>query len=237
MVMIHSRAPEPASGLASGAHDHAAAVPRHLAPRVHRGRSWLVRVHQSPGLSTAPQHVRPTRVPARRRRRRPPWPARCPAGTDLPRRTAQPQDVAHRRRHPRNRPSQRLGHHLANRLVEVYSHVAPEIETRLLRGLEQRWHQAHQPQIQQKRRPADNRPHRRPTTAPHTAPAQRTTRRRTIKKAGPQLPTTQRRVRAQIQEANVLPNSSISEHRDEHQGHRAAIIDRIRKALRPGNTP
>jgi hypothetical protein len=93
----------------------------------------------------------------------------------------------------------------------------------------------HQPQ--QERRPIDNRPHRRPTTAPHTAPAQRTTRRRTIKKAGPQLPTTQRRVRAQIQEANVLPNSSISAHRDEHQGHRAAIIDRIRKALRPGNPP
>ncbi|WP_083754180.1 tyrosine-type recombinase/integrase [Actinosynnema sp. ALI-1.44] len=133
--------------------------------------------------------------------------------------------------------AKRLGHHLANRLVEVYSHVAPEIETRLLRGLEQRWHQAHQPQIQQKRRPTDNRPHRRPTTAPHTAPAQRTTRRRTTRKSRPQLPTTQRRGRAQIQEANVLPNSSISVHRDGHQSHRVPIIDRIRKALRPGNPP
>jgi integrase len=132
--------------------------------------------------------------------------------------------------------AKRLGHHLTNRLVEVYSHVAPEIETRLLHSLEQRWHQAHQPQ--QKRWPTYNRPRRRPITpAPHTAPAQRTTRRRTIKKTRPQLPTTQRRVRARNQEANVLPNSSISVHHDEHPGHRVAIIDRIRKALRPGNTP
>lgn len=28
--------------------------------------------------------------------------------------------------------ARRLGHHLANRLAEVYSHVAPEIETELL---------------------------------------------------------------------------------------------------------
>jgi hypothetical protein len=39
--------------------------------------------------------------------------------------------------------ARRLGHHLNNRLVEVYSHVAPDIETALLHGLEQRWRHAH----------------------------------------------------------------------------------------------
>lgn len=38
--------------------------------------------------------------------------------------------------------ARRLGHHLANRLAEVYSNVAPEIETKLLRGLERRWKHA-----------------------------------------------------------------------------------------------
>lgn len=33
----------------------------------------------------------------------------------------------------------RLGHHMDNRLVEVYSHVAPEVERRLLRALQRRW--------------------------------------------------------------------------------------------------
>jgi integrase len=58
--------------------------------------------------------------------------------------------------------AKRLGHHLSNRLVETYSHVAPEIETRLLRGLEQRWQHANHA-----RRPADNRPRRSPTTGAH----------------------------------------------------------------------
>jgi len=62
--------------------------------------------------------------------------------------------------------ARRLGHHLANRLVEVYSHVAPEIETRLLNSLEHRWKQA------TRHRPTDNRPHRTPRRRrdPHTAP-------------------------------------------------------------------
>lgn len=66
--------------------------------------------------------------------------------------------------------AKRLGHHLASRLTEVYSHVAPEIETRLLRGLERRWKQA------TSRRPVDNRPgaRHRGGRDPHTAPAQRT---------------------------------------------------------------
>lgn len=38
--------------------------------------------------------------------------------------------------------ARRLGHHLDDRVVETYSHVAPEVEQRLLDGLEARWHAA-----------------------------------------------------------------------------------------------
>jgi len=38
--------------------------------------------------------------------------------------------------------ARRLGHHLDNRIVETYSHVAPELEKRLLDHLEHRWHTA-----------------------------------------------------------------------------------------------
>jgi integrase len=38
--------------------------------------------------------------------------------------------------------ARRLGHHLANRVTEVYSHVAPEVELRLLNDLQRRWHEA-----------------------------------------------------------------------------------------------
>ncbi len=84
--------------------------------------------------------------------------------------------------------AKRLGHHLSDRLAEVYSHVAPEIETELLKSLERRWYYAHQT-----RRPADNRPHRKPTTprsaprAPHSAPALRTASKPRRQHARPQL--------------------------------------------------
>ncbi len=38
--------------------------------------------------------------------------------------------------------ARRLGHRLDNRVVETYSHVAPEVERRLLRHLERRWRTA-----------------------------------------------------------------------------------------------
>jgi integrase len=38
--------------------------------------------------------------------------------------------------------AKRLGHHLHDRVVETYSHVAPEVERRLLDGLEARWYAA-----------------------------------------------------------------------------------------------
>jgi len=83
--------------------------------------------------------------------------------------------------------ARRLGHHLSNRLVEVYSHVAPEIETRLLR-LERRWKQV------SSNRPADNRPHRTSRRRdPHTAPAQRTTSRSALSRRNPQVRTANHR--------------------------------------------
>jgi integrase len=62
--------------------------------------------------------------------------------------------------------ARRLGHHLANRLVEVYSRVAPEIETRLLQQLERRWKQA----TANKRSPRAPRRRRNPTRLQRTAP-------------------------------------------------------------------
>ncbi|GAB2960579.1 site-specific integrase [Amycolatopsis acidiphila] len=53
--------------------------------------------------------------------------------------------------------ARRLGHHLPNRVVETYSHVAPEVETRLLADLQRRWHKATRsryPKRPQQRKPA-----------------------------------------------------------------------------------
>lgn len=36
--------------------------------------------------------------------------------------------------------ARRLGHHLPNRVVETYSHVAAEVNDRVLDGLERSWH-------------------------------------------------------------------------------------------------
>lgn len=46
--------------------------------------------------------------------------------------------------------ARRLGHHLPNRVVETYSHVAADLNQRLLDGLERRWHAA-QPAAQSDR--------------------------------------------------------------------------------------
>jgi hypothetical protein len=127
--------------------------------------------------------------------------------------------------------ARRLGHHLSNRLVETYSHVAPEIEHRLLTTLEQRWQHA-----QRLYRPVDNRPRRRARRAPHTHPAQRTIRRRHTITGQPQATTTTRVRTPRIQEANSLPNSSISVHPDDHRRDPSAITQRTEGTLLPGNT-
>ncbi|MEU8413907.1 hypothetical protein AB0C24_14050 [Amycolatopsis japonica] len=57
--------------------------------------------------------------------------------------------------------ARRLGHHLPNRVVEVYSHVAPEVETRLLADLQRRSHKATRnpyPTGPQRKAPVNTRP-------------------------------------------------------------------------------
>jgi integrase len=128
--------------------------------------------------------------------------------------------------------AQRLGHHLSNRLAEAYSHVAPEIQTDLLRSLERRWQRAHRT-----RRPTDNRPRRNPPRrAPHTAPALRTIRGTRRNRAQPQLTTPRRVTVASKQEAKRLPNPSTQVHPHVHQRQRLTIIDWVKKALRTGAT-
>jgi hypothetical protein len=134
--------------------------------------------------------------------------------------------------------ARRLGHHLSNRLAEVYSHVAPEIETELLTNLERRWYYAHQT-----RQPADNRPRRTPPAprsaprAPHSAPALRTTSKYRHRHAQPQLTALRRTGMITKPEAKVLPNSSTSVHARDQRPHRTTIITFMRKALRPGAMP
>jgi len=60
--------------------------------------------------------------------------------------------------------ARRLGHRLDNRIVETYSHVAPEVERRLIRRLERRWNQAR----------ATSTPHRHQQPARRDTPAQLT---------------------------------------------------------------
>ncbi len=122
-----------------------------------------------------------------------------------------------------------LGHHLTNRLAEVYSHVAPEIERDLLTALERRWRYAHQT-----RRPADNRPHHKPVRrAHHSARALRTTPPRRRTPTPPQLPALHRNTAGLRQEAGILQNSSTQVHPGDPHLHRRTIIGRMRKALRP----
>jgi len=107
--------------------------------------------------------------------------------------------------------AKRLGHHLSSRLVEVYSHVAPEIETKLLRGLERRWKQA------ATRRPPDNRPGRkRGVRDPHTAPAQRTTTRRTRAQMKPQAKAVDRKTPLPLPATNPLQFCSRMVHTGIH---------------------
>jgi integrase len=49
--------------------------------------------------------------------------------------------------------AKRMGHHLADRLTEVYTHVAPKMERDILTALQRLWRHAHEPTS-----PVDNRP-------------------------------------------------------------------------------
>ena len=62
--------------------------------------------------------------------------------------------------------ARRLGHHLPNRVTEVYSHVAPEVELRLLNDLQRRWHEA---DLNLKAHPAAPQPSHRHVSGPTAA--------------------------------------------------------------------
>lgn len=117
--------------------------------------------------------------------------------------------------------ARRLGHHLANRLVEVYSHVAPEIERHLLDTLERRYHHA-----QGFRRPKDARPRNRRSRkhAHHTTPAQRTTAPPRQKSPAPQLTGQQSANRSSIQDTNALQNYSSHTQPNDHDSYGRMIV-------------
>jgi integrase len=130
--------------------------------------------------------------------------------------------------------ARRLGHHLANRLVEVYSHVAPEIEHHLLDTLEQRYRHA-----RKTLRPKDTRPRNRRSRkrAHHTTPAQRTTTPPQRESPTPQLTASRPTNRSSIQDTNALQESSNYRQVRDHGSHGRTIIGRMKNALRPGKTP
>lgn len=71
--------------------------------------------------------------------------------------------------------ARRLGHHLPDRAVETYSHVAREVETRLLADLQRRWRKAVRSprpalRAQQKRAAAKSRPPIPPSRKPRQRP-------------------------------------------------------------------
>jgi integrase len=130
--------------------------------------------------------------------------------------------------------ARRLGHHLANRLVEVYSHVAPEIERQLLTSLEHRYHRA-----QKSRRPADTRPRNRRSRkhAHHTTPAQRNTTTPRQKATTQQMVAPRNAIRSSTQDPTVLQNYSTHAQTGEPDSHGKRILGGMKKALRPGNSP
>jgi integrase len=129
--------------------------------------------------------------------------------------------------------ARRLGHHLANRLVEVYSHVAPEIERHLIDTLERRYRHA-----VKAHRPKDTRPRNRRSGkhAHHTAP-QRTTVTPRQKPTPPQLTVPHAITQPSTQDSAVLRNCSRNVHPRIEPPHRDRMFDRMRKALRPGLAP
>ncbi|WP_133854523.1 site-specific integrase [Labedaea rhizosphaerae] len=120
--------------------------------------------------------------------------------------------------------ARRLGHHLRNRLVETYSHVAPEVETHLLRCLEKRWqrtaHLRHSP------RPRG----RTGLTAPHSHPARDNTN--TSKRHRPQG-----QVRVSRPNQPGTERTKITAPRMRQQVHpRSQLSTMVRETRSPANT-
>jgi hypothetical protein len=84
-------------------HHHTATIPRRTPTRPPRHHHRLVRVHQPTRLPTTPKHLRPPRVPTRRRWQPPKGNPSDPPWPHMPRSSAQSQDVVDRRPHSRDR--------------------------------------------------------------------------------------------------------------------------------------
>jgi len=123
--------------------------------------------------------------------------------------------------------AQRLGHHLSNRLAEVYSHVAPDIEKRPTQNA--RTTLAVRP-TRPTALPTTGPAARQPNVHPTQPPALRTPPRPGRNDARPQQTIPYRTTNGRKQEASVLPNSSISVHPRDHRRYRLAIINRVKKA-------
>jgi hypothetical protein len=124
--------------------------------------------------------------------------------------------------------ARRLGHHLDNRLVETYSHVAPEIEHRLIRRLEHRWQSANRP---------PSRPPTPPRRAPHRTPARDTPPRR-VSQSHDQPRSSRKTPAARApQEARILlnPSTQVDGHTRATKSH--AMSQHTKRALSSGETP
>jgi integrase len=130
--------------------------------------------------------------------------------------------------------ARRLGHHLSNRLVETYSHVAPEVEHRVLSALEQRWRQA-----QRLRKLVDNWSPQRHSArhAPHRHPVLcNTPRHRAINGRPRPIRTTKGRTPGVRQVDSLLIPSSWVQPND-HGRQPVAIMEPAREGRQPGKTP
>lgn len=89
---------------------HTPAIPHHRAAQAPRTSQQRVRVHRRRRNLVVAQRIHPPSTQTSRQRQRRSFSIRCPHGadparTDLPRTATQPQDMAHRRRRTRDRPS------------------------------------------------------------------------------------------------------------------------------------
>ncbi|TWP47967.1 tyrosine-type recombinase/integrase [Lentzea tibetensis] len=130
-----------------GPDDHSATVPHHHAAQAPRATRQRVRVHRRSRNMVVAQHFHPpcTQPAVNGNEGRPLSGVRT-----VP---IRPGLTFHGLRHshktwliaggaPEIAQARRLGHHVPNRVTEVYSHVAPEVELRLLNDLQRRWHEA-----------------------------------------------------------------------------------------------
>jgi hypothetical protein len=122
--------------------------------------------------------------------------------------------------------ARRLGHHLHDRVVETYSHVAHEVETRLLTDLQHRWTKANRHSY-----PTTPRPAKPPTYSQRPAPT-------TAGKGGTaQKPRKQHRKTIGLQRSSTSPVLQKRPSRDTLKPTETITQDRDRNAKNPSDQP